>query len=128
MRQTGKHWLPQLGLEFWLPLPLLGIAFWLSCSLISAQVLGRPYGAKDKLQADTQLEVHVSVNISMMKALINRAEGITQVEVRTTESNLRKLEFAFPVTDANQVETTIAEELGLSRQDVRKLVRYEIVD
>lgn len=128
MRQTSKDWLQGLGLEFWLPLPLLAVLFWLSCSLISAQVLSRPYGAKDKLQADTQLEVHVSANVSMIQAVIDRTEGVTQVEVQTIESSLRKLEFIFPLTDTNEVETTIAQELGLSRQQVRSLVRYEIVD
>lgn len=128
MRQTSKHWLQGLGLEFWLPLPLLALIFWLSCSLMATQVLSRSYAAKDKLQADTQLEVHVSANVSMIKAVIDRTEGITQVEVQTTESSLRKLEFVFPVADASQVEMTIAQELGLSRQDVRKLVRYEILD
>ncbi len=95
---------------------------------MSAQVLSRSYGAADKLQADTQLEVYVSVNIATIKAVIDRAQGTTQLEVQTTESNLRKLEFTFPVTDTNQLESTIAQELGLSRQDVRKLVRYEITD
>jgi predicted transcriptional regulator len=128
MKQASQHWLQALGLEFWLPLPLLALIFWLSCNLISAQVLNRPYETKDKLQADTQLEVNVSVNVSLIKAVIDRTEGMTQVEVQTTESILRKLEFAFPVTDTNQVETTIAQELGLTRQDVRKLVRYEILD
>lgn len=126
MRQVSKNWLRGLGLEFWLPLPLLALMFWLSCDLISAQVLGRSYETKDRLQADTQLEVHVAANVLTINALINRAEGVTQVEVQTSESNLRKLEFIFPITDTNQVETTIAQELGLSRQDVRKLVRYEI--
>ncbi|MBW4465183.1 MAG: hypothetical protein KME07_07040 [Pegethrix bostrychoides GSE-TBD4-15B] len=128
MRQISKYWLRGLGLEFWLPLPLIALVFWLSCSLMSAQVLSRSYGAADKLQADTQLEVYVSVNIATIKAVIDRAQGTTQLEVQTTESNLRKLEFTFPVTDTNQLESTIAQELGLSRQDVRKLVRYEITD
>ncbi len=128
MRQISKYWLRGLGLEFWLPLPLIALVFWLSCSLMSAQVLSRSYGAADKLQADTQLEVYVSVNIATIKAVIDRAQGTTQLEVQTTESNLRKLEFTFPVTDTNQLESTIAQELGLSRQDVRKLVRYEIID
>lgn len=128
MRQTSKDWLRGLGLEFWLPLPLLAIGFWLSCSLISAQVLSRAYGAKDKLQADTQLEVYISANVSMIQAVIDRSEGITQVEVQATESSLRKLEYTFPLTDVNQVETAITQELGLSRQQVRSLVCYEIVD
>jgi DNA-binding MarR family transcriptional regulator len=128
MRSTSRHWLQGLGLEFWLPLPVLASLFWLSCNLISTQVLSRPHDAKEKLQADTQLEIQISVNVSMITAVIDRLESRTQVEVQTTESNLRKLEFTFPVTDTNQVEMMIAQELGISRQNVRKLVRYRIVD
>lgn len=95
---------------------------------MTAQVLSRPYDTKEKLEADTQLEVRVAANVATIKALINRAEGITQVEVQTSDSTLRKLEFEFPVTEPNQLEATIAQELGLSRADVRKLVRYQIMD
>jgi len=126
--QMDRRWLQGFWLEVWLPLPLLAAMFWLGCSLVTAQVLSRPYGTKDRLQADTQLEVYVSVSISMIKALIDRTEGITQVEVQTTDSSLKKLEFEFPVTDISQLEATIAQELRLPRQEVRRLVRYEIVD
>jgi predicted transcriptional regulator len=128
MRRARNHWLCALGLEFWLPLPVLAILFWLGCSLITTQVLSRPYSTQEKLQADTQLEVRVLVNIAAIKAVINPTEATTQVEVTTAESSLRKLEFEFPVTDFAQVETTIAQELGLSTQDVRRLVRYEVLD
>lgn len=117
-----------LGLEFWLPIPLLALMFWLSCGLVADRVLSRAYQAKDKLQADTQLEVHLSVDLSSIQAVIDPQAGITQVEVQTSESILKKLEFEFPITDPNQLESTIAQELGLSRQTVRKLVRYQIVD
>lgn len=95
---------------------------------MTAQVVSRPYATEDRLQADIPLAVQVSVHVSMIKAVINQAEGITQVEVQTTELSLKKLEFEFPVTDVNTAETTIAQALGLSRQDVRKLVRYEVIN
>lgn len=126
--QMSRRWLQGFRVEFWLPLPLLAAVFWLGCSLVTDQVLSRPYSTKDRLQANTQLEVHVSVNIAMIKATIDRSEQITQVKVQTTDSILKKLEFEFPVTDINQLETTIAQELKLPRQEVRRLVRYEIVN
>jgi hypothetical protein len=38
------------------------------------------------------------------------------------------LELELPMTDATQIEAAIAQELQLSRQNVRQLVRYEIVE
>jgi hypothetical protein len=137
MRQTNRPWLQGwlqgLGLEFWLPLPLLSIIFWLSCNLISAHVLNRSYGAKDKLKTDTQPDMQVPLNISTIKALINPAQGVTRIEIHTTEPDLNKLEFALPLPDARlietvQIEALIAQELGISRQESRKLMHYEVID
>ena len=123
-----KRWLQALGAEFWLPLPFIAIAFWLGSSFLMAQELQQPQVTENKLQADTQLEATVSVNISLINAVINRKQGNTQVVVETTEPILKQLESELPMTDTNQVEVAIAQELGLSRQAIRQLVRYEIVD
>ncbi|NJO79691.1 MAG: hypothetical protein HC827_15050 [Cyanobacteria bacterium RM1_2_2] len=128
MKRVHKHWLQGIGLEFWLPLPLLALLFWLGCDLIMAQVLSRPQSAGDKLQANTDLEVHLSANISMIRAVIDREEGMTRVDMQTTESVLKKFELEFQLVDANQIEAAIAQELRISRQDVRRLARYEIVN
>ncbi|MBD1932229.1 MULTISPECIES: hypothetical protein [Cyanophyceae] len=126
---SSPRWLQKLhslGLEFWLPLPLLGIAFWVGGGILTDKVLSRPYGTVDKLQADTQLEVQLSVTVLVIKAEIKKSEGFTRVQVKTTDSALKKLEFEFPVTDLSGVEAMIAQELKLSREDVRKLVRYQV--
>lgn len=126
---SSPRWLQKLhslGLEFWLPLPLLGIAFWVGGGILTDKVLSRPYGTVDKLQADTQLEVQLSVTVLVIKAQIKKNEGFTRVQVKTTDSALKKLEFEFPVTDLSGVEAMIAQELKLSREDVRKLVRYQV--
>ncbi len=115
-----------LGLEFWLALPLLGCAFWFATSALTDHVLSRPYGTTTQLEADTQLEVHLSVTVVMIYAEINQQQGFTKVEVLTKNSVLKKLDFIFPVTDFHQIETTIASELGLSRENVRRLVRYQV--
>lgn len=109
-----------------LPLPLLGIAFWFGGELVTKQVLARPYGTLDKLQADTQIQVQLSVTVLVIKAEIEKDQGLTNVEVKTANSAVKKLEFEFPVTEVNKVEAMIAQELKLSREDVRKLVRYQI--
>jgi hypothetical protein len=48
--------------------------------------------------------------------------------VETADPILKRLELELPTIEFSQIEVTIAQELGLPRQDVRKLVRYEIVD
>ncbi|MEP6518852.1 hypothetical protein [Microcoleus vaginatus] len=123
-----RRWLKASGAEFWLPLPLVAIAFWVSSSFLMAQELQKPLIANNKLQADTQLKATVSVNILLINAVINRKQGITQVAVETAEPILKRLELELPMTDATQIETAIAQELQLSRQNVRQLVRYEIVE
>ncbi|MEH2066737.1 MAG: hypothetical protein V7K47_00800 [Nostoc sp.] len=128
MWRISKRWLQGLGLEFWLPLPLVAILFWFGCSFLSAQELSRPYSTQKKLQSDTQLEARVSVNVLLINATVNRTQKITQVEVETADPILKRLELELPTIEFNQIEATIAQELGLPRQDVRKLVRYEIVE
>ncbi|MEG4228059.1 hypothetical protein QUA35_17110 [Microcoleus sp. N9_B2] len=128
MWQVTKRWLKASGAEFWVPLPFVAIAFWVSSSFLMAQELQQPSIAKNKLQADTQLKATVSVNILLINAVINRKQGTTQVAVETAEPILKRLELELPMTDATQIETAIAQELQLSRQNVRQLVRYEIVE
>jgi len=123
-----KRWLQASGAEFWLPLPLVAIAFWFGSSFLTAQELQQPQTAESKLQADTQLEATVSINIFLINAVINRNQGITQVEVATAEPVLKRLELELAMIDTNQIEEAIAQELGLSRQEIRQLARYEIVD
>ncbi len=118
--------LHSLWLEFWLPLPLLGALFWLGGSFIKDRVLSRPYTTVSTLQADTERQIKLSVTVLLIKAKIQKSEGITEVEIKAADSTLKKLEFAFPTTEFAQVEANIAMKLGLSREDVRKLVRYQI--
>ena len=124
----SKRWLQGLGLEFWLPLPLLAMMFWFGCSFLAAQELSRPHATENKLQSDTQLEAQVSVNVLLINAIINQTQGMTQVEVQTADPILKRLELELPTTEVSQVEATIAQKLGLPQQDVRQLVRYEVID
>lgn len=116
------------GIEFWLPLPCVAAGFWFVCSLLAAQELSRSYSTKNKLQSDTQVEAKVSVNVLLINATINRTKGVTQVEVETAEPILKRLELELPTIEVERIETAIAQELGLSRQDIRQLVRYEIIE
>ncbi|WP_138506462.1 hypothetical protein [Nostoc sp. PA-18-2419] len=128
MWRISKRWLQGLGLEFWLPLPLVAIVFWFGCSFLAAGEFSQSYSTEKKLQSDTQLEARLSVNVLLINAAVNRTKRITQVEVETADPILKRLELELPTIEFNQIEATIAQELGLPREDVRKLVRYEIVE
>lgn len=123
-----KRWFQASGAEFWLPLPLVAILFWLGSSVLTAQELQQSQLTATQLQADTQMKAVVSVNILLINAVMNRNQNITLVEVETAESVLKRLELELATTDPEHIEEAIATELQLSQQEVRQLVRYEIVE
>lgn len=123
-----KRWLQASGAEFWLPLPWVALVFWLGSSVLTAQELQQSQPTTTKLQADTQLKAVVSVDILLINAVINQNQNTTQVKVETAESVLKRMELELATTDPEQVEEAIANELQLSQQDVRQLVRYEIIE
>lgn len=57
-------------------------------------------------------------------AEIKKEQGFTKVEIKTTNSVLKKLELTFPTTELSEVKTAIAQELGLSREEAIMLVSY----
>jgi hypothetical protein len=64
--------------------------------------------------------------VEVIQVLIDQNRGLTQVEVKTNDSELKTLKFEFFITEFEQVERKIAQELGLSRENVQKLSRYQI--
>lgn len=108
--------LPSLKLKFLLPFPLLLIAFGLCGEVLTNQVLSRSYEALDKLQADLKTEVQLATNVLVVEVEIEKEQELTKVEVKTTNSVLKQLEFELPVTDLSMVKAVIAQELGLSHK------------
>jgi hypothetical protein len=123
-----RRWLRAVGAEFWVPLPLVAIAFWFGSSFLAAQELNQPLPTENTLQADTQLEIQVSVNVLLINAVIDRNQSQTRVKVETAEPLLKRLELELPLTDVEQIEAVLAQELGIDRQAVRQLVRYQILE
>jgi hypothetical protein len=124
-----SRWLQKassLNLDFWLLLPLLGFTFWIGGELISNQVLSRPYGVVAQLEAEQSTKIELSFTVQVIQVLIDQNRGLTQVEVKTNDSELKRLKFEFPITKFEQVEKKIGKELGLSKQDVQRLARYQI--
>ncbi len=116
-----------LGLEFWLLLPFLGLVFWSAGGLVTDQLLSRGYKAATRLEANPQPEAP-SKTVRAIKAEIRGYGSLSIVTVKTADSARKELEFEFVATDLGQVEAGIAQKLGLSVQQVRKLVRYRMQD
>lgn len=117
-----------LGLEFWLLLPLLGLAFWAASGFVTDKLLNRSLSTDKYLRADIQLAKKAPKTTLSIKAEINKLKGFSTVTVKTANSNLKELKFEFAFTELSQVEMAISQELGLSGEDVRRLVRYEIIE
>ncbi|WP_036477938.1 hypothetical protein [Myxosarcina sp. GI1] len=117
-----------LNLDFWLLLPILALAFWMGGEVISDRVLSRPHGIVTELEANQRTQIELSFTVQVIQVLIDKNRGATQVKIKTNDSELKKLEFEFPTTEFEQVEKAIALELGLSREDVKRLARYQIED
>lgn len=106
-----------LKLQFWLPLPLLVIAFGLCGEALTNQLLSRSHGLLDKLQAGTQsTKVQLTVDVREIIFEIEKDENFTKVDIQTTNSVLKELEFNFPVTELSMVKAMIARDLGLSTE------------
>lgn len=128
---SSPRWLQQasnLSLDFWLLLPVLALAFWFGGEVISNQVLSRPYDIVTELEANQHTQIELSFTVQVIQVLIDKNLDLTQVKVQTNDSELKKLEFEFPVTEFEQVEQAISKELGLPQEDVRRLARYQIED
>ena len=112
-----------LGLEFWLPLPLLGLGFWGLSSIITEQILSHFNPIKHTVSVNTQQEVLFAENkIRSIQLEINERQGVSKVTVKLTASALKELEFQFPVTEVTEIEVALSQELGLSPQEIRKLI------
>lgn len=109
-------------------MPLVALLFWLSGTAIARQVLQSSYNSPNQLQADTQLEMKLSVTVLMINAEINQSRKTTTVSIKTTDSNLKRLEYEFLTTEPKQVEALVVQEIGLPVQEVRRLARYRVVN
>lgn len=125
------QFLKSLAVEFWLPLPFLGLAFWTGTALMTEQVLSYSYDTNQQLKVDKNLvtvEIDVKVTVLSIEVEINRKRGLAEVEVKTSDSALKELNFEFLETDFIEIETAISEELQLSPAQIKKLIRYRIDD
>jgi hypothetical protein len=116
------------NLDFLLLLPILALTFWIGGKFVSDRVLSRPYDVIAELEANQSTQIKLSFTVREIQVLIDKNKGLTKVEVKTDDSQLKKLEFELPTIEFEQVEKAIARELGLSRENIKKLARYQIKD
>ncbi|BAZ44710.1 hypothetical protein NIES4102_17260 [Chondrocystis sp. NIES-4102] len=123
------RWLKKVSnsnLDLWLLVPILALAFWLGGEFISNQVLSRPENVITKLEANQPTQVKLAFTVEEIQVLINKNTELTKVNVKTNDSELKRLEFEFNIIDFRALEGKIAQELSLSPKDVKRLARYEL--
>lgn len=118
------HLLHKLGLEFWLPLPLVGLSFWVGGQWVTEQALSQPRPLDQPLTITSQQQATLVLDILAIEAEIRMNRGYTKVDVTTSSPVLRKLEYEFAELDPNEVTLNLAQQLGLTTQQVERLTRY----
>ncbi|MBE9160591.1 hypothetical protein IQ265_27775 [Nodosilinea sp. LEGE 06152] len=118
----------KLSLGFGLPMVLMGAVFWAGSGWLTGRVLGQ--SDFDVAQIDTTgaeaVSVAFAVRVLSIDAEIDRNSQVTEVTVQTGGSSLQEMEFEYPLADYAEVENAIAEDLSITSEQVRRLIRYRI--
>ena len=129
MRNLSPQWLKflkSLGIEFWLPLPLLGLSFWFVGGLLTENTLSRSRNNDAVNLQATQPDY--SYGIASIKVEIYPTKGFSLVTVKKAINKRRttytKSEIILNTTNILSVEAEISNQLGISREKVRKMMRY----
>ena len=123
-----KRTLEQLGLEFWLPLPLIAAGIWFGTNWLNLQVMGKTYEPTMPLmaQAQTQITLSLSLTVASMDAEVDREQGQAEVTIQTLDSALQELEFDYPFVEFADIEAALSQDLSVSPEVVREMIRYRI--
>ncbi|MBD2250256.1 hypothetical protein H6G14_02905 [Nostoc parmelioides FACHB-3921] len=84
------------------------------------------YPQVKKIKNNQPLTVNIPVVLKAIKAEIKQEKKLTFVEVITANKSLIKLNFLFPTTEINMIESMTTQVLNLQSEDVKKLVRYQM--
>jgi hypothetical protein len=60
--------------------------------------------------------------VAAIEVQILRQQGISRVNVKTSNSVLKTIVFEFPITDMNQLQATLSQELGLPQDRIKELI------
>ncbi len=128
-RNLSPQWLKflkSLGIEFWLPLPLLGLSFWFVGGWLTENTLSRSHNnGVVNLQAT---QPNYNYGIISIKVEIYPKKGFSLVTVNKAINQrittYTKSDIILNTTDIPSVEEEISKQLGISREKVRKMMRY----
>ncbi|MBD2204821.1 hypothetical protein H6G33_13400 [Calothrix sp. FACHB-1219] len=90
-----------------------------------AQQLGLSSQVK-KIAVNQRLNMEFRLNLIAIKAAVIQEQGFSYVDVITANNSVTKLHFVLPTADVKSLEVKIAQLLNLSREDVRKLISYQV--
>ena len=127
-RNLSPQWLKflkSLGIEFWLPLPLLGLSFWFVGGWLTQQNLMHSPDIEVELQAiqpkkSSNNDAVYDYGVASIEVKIDSHRGISLVKV--LKRTVKKSEFILLTTDFDTLETEISAELGLPREEVKKIM------
>ncbi|MDZ8107813.1 MAG: hypothetical protein RM338_19640 [Nostoc sp. DedQUE12a] len=114
--------LRSLGFVFWLSLPLIGLVFWLGSGFVGDRILSRYHVTKKYLLADSQSARQMMKRVVAIEVQTLPQQGISRVNVKTSNSVLKTIVFEFPITNMSQLQATLSQELGLPRHRVQELI------
>ncbi len=110
-----------LGIEYWVPLPILGLSFWCVGGWITEKTLTSSDKNPVQLQAN---QPDYGFGIASIKVEIYPEKGISLVKIKKLSRTYTESEMILTTTHIPDLEAAIANELRLSRQKVRKMMRY----
>ena len=118
----------KISLGLGLSVLLTGAAFWLGTGRLTKQVLGQ--SGPEVTQIDTTgtqtVNIAFSVRVLSIDAEIDQNLQVTEVSVQTSGSSLREMEFEYPLATYAEIEQAIAQDLDISAETIRSLIRYRI--
>ena len=111
-----------------MPLPLIAMGLWFGSNWLNQTVMGQIYESNQPLSARTQpqIELSLSVTVASIDAEIDYETESTEVDVQIIGGSLKELDFEYPLVEYAAIEEAIVEELGLSPEFVRSIIRYRI--
>jgi hypothetical protein len=118
--------------ELWIPIPLLAFACWALSGIVMYSVLNRSSEASKYLviEPKAQLPTQIIVTTRPLKVApkvifveVDESRGVSRVKVKTKNTPMTEVVFEFQTTDVGQVVIETSKMLGMSRGDVKNLIR-----